>query len=97
VGERHNVINARASDMRCPSIERCGALAGEIVTLVDGSDTAQLRRLVSEQLIYHDAVEAEFGELGHPGAAQVVQAPWGNRRADLSITPIVGLRVRRLS
>src|SRR5215470_1346748 len=62
-----------------PRVQGPRALLGEIVTLVDGGDTAELRRLMSEKLIDGDRVEAEPRERRGAGPPQVVQAPRDER------------------
>ena len=62
-----------------PCVQCPRPLVGETVTLVDGGDTAELRRLMSEKLIDGDRVEAEPRERGGAGPPQVVQAPRDER------------------
>jgi hypothetical protein len=58
-----------------PCIQGPGPLLGEIVPLVDPGDATELRRLVGEQLVDGDGVEAETRQGRGAGPAQVVQAP----------------------
>src|SRR5260370_29974103 len=78
-----DIIRLYTEDMSGPCIERRRAVAGEIMALIHGGYTAQLCRLVRQQLIDDDAVKAESGQRRNARSPEIMQAP-GNRRHELA-------------
>jgi len=62
-----------------PCVQGPRALLGEIVTLVDSGDTPELCRLVGEELIDGNRVEAQPRERRGAGPPQVMQTPRDER------------------
>jgi hypothetical protein len=60
-----------------PSIYGRGALAREVVPLVDAGNAAELRSLARKQLVHEDAVEAKPRQGRNAGSAEIVQTPAG--------------------
>src|SRR5260370_8110585 len=71
----HDIIRLYTEDMSGPCIERRRAVAGEIMALIHGGYTAQLCRLVRQQLIDDDAVKAESAQRRNARSPEIMQAP----------------------
>jgi hypothetical protein len=69
-----------------PSIYGRGALAREVVPLVDAGNAAELRSLARKQLVHEDAVEAKPRQGRNAGSAEIVQTP-GKDRCGLRAGP----------
>src|SRR3984893_14791663 len=77
--QRHDIIRIDAEDVSGPCIERRRALAGEVVSLVDGGNPEQFGRLMGEDLVNHDRIEAEPCQGRDARAPQIMKAPRGKR------------------
>jgi hypothetical protein len=67
------------------------------VTLVDSGDTPELRRLVSEELIDGDRVEAQPRERRGAGPPQVVQVPRDERADSVAAAAAASARVSTIA